>query len=244
MTDHKYKDSVNEVFPFQNEAGDDGGLQKRPVMGLPGALRTQFTNMLAALQSLATTVQESGALLVTAMDLPPGAATAAKQDTGNTSLASILTAVTGVSTAANQTSSNTKLDTLHSDLGTTIHADLATTLAGKLDTLHTDAGTTLHADLGTIATNQGVPSGGTKVERKTSVGTGVSTQFASQALSHGLTIFNESTTIDLQWGMSSGTSNYQVVPPRSYSVFIEVTNANAIFIGSASSTLNCSYSGA
>lgn len=221
MTDHKYKDSVNEVFPFQNEAGDAGGLQLRPVMGLPSALRTQFTNMLAALQSLATTVQESGALLVSAMDLAPGASTSAKQDTGNTTLSSILSTVTGVATAANQTSANT-----------------------KLDTLHTDIGTTLHADLGTIATNQGVPSGGTKVERKTSVGTGVSTQFASQALSHGLTIFNESTTIDLQWGMSSGTSNYQVVPPRSYSVFIEVTNANLVFFGSASSTLSCSYSGA
>lgn len=186
-----------------------------------------------------------------------------------TGLATVASALSGISTAANQTSSNTKLDTLHTDL-TAIdsHVDgletLVTATNTKLDTVHTDLGTidthvdgletlvtstntkldTLHTDLGTIATNQGVPSGGPKVERKTSVGTGLSTQFATQALTHGLTLFNESTTIDLRWGTSSGSANYQVVPPRSYSVFIECSNANVIFIGSASSTVDCSYSGA
>lgn len=111
MSDHQYKDNANVVFPFQNEAGDDGGSQKRPVTGLPSVVVGYLSNASTKLTAILSALT--------------GIATAAKQDTGNASLASILSALgaaltvnlpTGASTAANQTSANTKLDTLHADV--------------------------------------------------------------------------------------------------------------------------------
>jgi len=115
-------------------------------------------------------------------------------------------------------------------------------LEGFTDGLETLVGLT-NTKLDTVATNQGPPSGGVKFERKTAIGTGLSTQFASQTLTRGLTMFNESTTLDLRVGGSSGSSNYIVVPPRSYSPFFPVSNANLLFFGSASSTVDASYTG-
>jgi hypothetical protein len=49
-------------------------------------------------------------------------ATEAKQDTGNTSLATLVTQTSGLATSAGQTSTGTKLDTLHTDLTGTLKA--------------------------------------------------------------------------------------------------------------------------
>src|SRR4051794_34168272 len=64
-------------------------------------------------------------------------ATEAKQDTGNTSLASLVTNTTSLATAAGQTSTGTKLDTLHTDLtGNLITIPKAVTVTGTITALN------------------------------------------------------------------------------------------------------------
>jgi hypothetical protein len=64
-------------------------------------------------------------------------ATEAKQDTGNTSLASLVTNTTSLATAAGQTSTGTKLDTLHTDLtGTLTGRAASTVVSGSLGALN------------------------------------------------------------------------------------------------------------
>lgn len=105
MSDHQYKDNANVVFPFQNEAGDGGGSQKRPVTGLPSVVVGYLSNASTKLTAILSALT--------------GIATSAKQDTGNGSLASILSALgaaltvnlpTGASTAANQVSLRTDVN--------------------------------------------------------------------------------------------------------------------------------------
>src|SRR6187402_1568522 len=142
MATTQYKDNAGAIHEFQQEPGDNGGVEKRPVAGMPAAVRAQFSVMEASLVSI------DG------------------------------------------------------------HVDLLET---KLDTL---------------ASNQAPPVAGPKFERRSAVGTGLTVQFASQPLARGLTVFNESTTIDLRIAASSGSAHYTIVPPRSYSPFFPVANAN------------------
>lgn len=88
-------------------------------------LRLAFDDATQALRttgSAATTVtviQPDGALLHMTVDesaLPDGAATEAKQDTGNTSLSSIDTKLSSQATAANQTTANASLSSIDSKL--------------------------------------------------------------------------------------------------------------------------------
>ncbi len=67
--------------------------------------------LLAELQ-LKADLTETQPVSIASIPLATGAATEAKQDTGNTSLSSIDTKLTSQATAANQTSTNTKLDTI------------------------------------------------------------------------------------------------------------------------------------
>jgi hypothetical protein len=63
--------------------------------------------------------------------------TEAKQDTGNSSLATIVTQTSSLATAAGQTSTGTKLDTLHTDLTGTLTARAASsTVTGTLAALN------------------------------------------------------------------------------------------------------------
>jgi hypothetical protein len=64
-------------------------------------------------------------------------ATEAKQDTGNTSLATIATQTAGLATAAGLTSTGSKLDTLHADLiGALTTRGASTTVSGSLAALN------------------------------------------------------------------------------------------------------------
>jgi hypothetical protein len=77
------------------------------------------------------------ALLAKVISAP---ATEAKQDTGNTSLASIATQTNGLATAAAQTSGNTKLDTLHTDLTAALTTqNRALTVSATLSALNATA---------------------------------------------------------------------------------------------------------
>lgn len=121
-----------------------------------------------------------GHVTVDSTVLPTGAATSAKQDTGNTSLASIdsklanplpvtgpltdaqlraaavpvsaatLPLPTGAATSANQISANTKLDTLHTDLG--LQAKLTDTQPVSAASLPLPAGAATEASLASAVT--------------------------------------------------------------------------------------------
>jgi hypothetical protein len=56
MATTQYKDNAGNVYEFQQESGDAGGAEKRPVAGMPAAVRTQLTDMTSALLALAGTV--------------------------------------------------------------------------------------------------------------------------------------------------------------------------------------------
>lgn len=81
------------------------------------------------------------------VNLPSGAASAANQTTGNSSLSSIDTKLTGVATAANQGTGNTSLSSIDTKLST-LHSDLiaatpaGTAIIGKVGLDQTTPGTT------------------------------------------------------------------------------------------------------
>ncbi len=90
-----------------------------------------------------------------------GLATSAKQDTGNTSLASIATNTTGAATSAKQDTGNTSLATIATNSGTAATAANQTTANSSLSTIATNTTgaataanqTTANTSLSTIATN-------------------------------------------------------------------------------------------
>jgi hypothetical protein len=63
MATTQYKDNAGNISEFQQETGDAGGSERRPVSGMPAAVRTQLTDMTSALIALAGTVL-SGSLKV------------------------------------------------------------------------------------------------------------------------------------------------------------------------------------
>ena len=56
MATTQYKDNAERIYEFQQEAGDAGGAEKRPVAGMPAQVRTQLADMTTALLGLAGTV--------------------------------------------------------------------------------------------------------------------------------------------------------------------------------------------
>lgn len=128
MANHFHEDSQGTEFQFQNNPGDSGGSQRVPVFDLIATIKTQFSSMVSSLSSIVTAI--TGTLTV---GLPSGASTAANQSTGNTTLSSILSAVTGVATAANQATANSSLSTI---------ATAVADLDGNTDGLEALIGTT------------------------------------------------------------------------------------------------------
>ena len=63
MATTQYKDNAEHIYEFQQEAGDAGGSEKRPVAGMPAQVRTQLAEMAASLAALMGTVL-SGSLKV------------------------------------------------------------------------------------------------------------------------------------------------------------------------------------
>lgn len=222
MTTTRFVDAALATHELQQEAGDGLAPEARPVVGLPAAVRAQFTAMAASLVSVDAKLTSVDGHVDGLEGFVDG-------------IEAALTALQGY--VDNLEGYTDGLETL-----VTATNSALTTLQGYVDALegYTDG---LETKLDTLATNQAPPSAGPKFERKTSVGTGLSTQFASQALTRGLTVYNESTSIELRIGPSSGSANYIVVRPQTYSPFFEVSNANLLFFGSASSTVDASYSG-
>ncbi len=115
-----------------------------------------------------------------ALPLPAGAATAARQDTGNTSLAAIATSVTGAATVARQDTGNTSLASIASsvggvatgsrqDTGNTSLAAIATSVNGVASAAKQDTGNT---SLAAIATSvNGVASAARQDTGNTSLAT-------------------------------------------------------------------------
>jgi hypothetical protein len=65
MTVTKYKDAVDVTHEFQQEAGDNGGSEVRPVAGMPSAVRAQFTAMAASLVAIDANTNTVEALIGT-----------------------------------------------------------------------------------------------------------------------------------------------------------------------------------
>lgn len=268
MTTIKYADNDSVVHPFQEETGDGGGSEKRPVHGLPATLATALTDTAARLATLITNL---GTL----------SATPTKLDTLHADLATTLAAyVDGLEALIGTT--NTGLATLHTDVGTTLHADLTTTIAGKLDTLHTDLATTLAGyvdglegflstlagavsaarvavDLATtptanLATLAGavssakmqsdvitLPAPATSIfSGQGSVGTTHAALAGSQALKHGVWIRNTHATQLLYIGPVTVSSSVGYLLNPGEEKFLPVANlATVDTIGSAASTTFC-----
>lgn len=116
----------------------------RILQGLPGAQQVEsvrFTNPTGSELTVQITTG-SGQMTVAgvavisgAVPLPTGAATAALQTTGNTSLASILAAFSALATSAAQTTANNFLSAINTLLGSQATAALQTTGNGYLQTL-------------------------------------------------------------------------------------------------------------
>jgi hypothetical protein len=119
-------------------------------------------------------------------------------------------------------------------------------LEGFTDGLETLIGATNTA-LGTIATNQGVPSGGPKFGYVGSIGTGTNATFASKTLARGCVVTNLDTTNNLLISVgtpgSTDVDTYTVKPGRD-SPFIAVSNANGFNMRSSASTVTACYAGA
>lgn len=56
MATTQYKDNAEHIYEFQQEAGDAGGAEKRPVAGMPAQVRTQLADMASSLLALAGTI--------------------------------------------------------------------------------------------------------------------------------------------------------------------------------------------
>ncbi len=97
---HKYLGPDDATTTFDNVAGDTAET-RIPVTTQPAATVAFFSNMSTKLTAIAASV--AGTLTV---GLPSGAATSAKQDTGNTSLGSILSGLASLATSALQTAGN------------------------------------------------------------------------------------------------------------------------------------------
>lgn len=168
----------------------------------------------------------------------------AKLDTIITALGGYLATLAGAVSAAR----------VAVDLATTPTANLAT-LAGAITTarmaVNVDSTTTgkldtLHTDLATLATNQGVPSGGPKFGQVAVIVT--DTNFASQVLTRGMTITNTDAAIILLVSHAAGPTlaglTTRVVKPGMSTGFIPCTNANVPIMRSASGTVAACYEGA
>jgi len=186
-----------------------------------------------------------GSLTVDAssLPLPTGAATAAKQDTGNTSLGTIATNTTGVATSAKQDTGNTSLGSIDTKLSSQATAANQTTGNSSLATIATNTTgvataanqSTANSSLSTIATNTtGVATAANQstansslstiatnssapstatVSRVATSGT-VATLAASNSSRKGLDVQNESSGIlYVKFGSAATTTDYTLQIP-------------------------------
>jgi hypothetical protein len=87
-----------------------------------------------------TTPGTTNGVVVNSSALPSGAATEAKQDTGNTSLSSIDTKLSSQATAANQVTANNSLSSIDTKLSSAATSALQTTGNNSLSSLDTNLG--------------------------------------------------------------------------------------------------------
>lgn len=204
---------------METEAGTVGGT-KRGVLGLSPAIVTIFSAIKTAVEAVATAV--AGTLTV---GLPSGASTAARQDTGNTSLGSIDTKLSTI---------DGRVDGLESLIGTT--NSTLTTIDGRVDGVEALLTSIL------AALTPGTPV----IEQKTSIGTGADVQFTTAALKFGGNVRNESTSGQLIYltVVSTPTSTISVVlSPGQSSGFIPAASTSAFFMRASAASGAASFAG-
>lgn len=215
MPFHKYRDAVGAVFEFENSAGDTGG--RYPVQDLPPAVRLDIANMASQLAALAAVV-----------------ATAANQNAGNGTLASILAALQGTLTTGLPTGA-ARAD---------YQIDGNTTLSSVLAALQGVLSVGLPAGAATAA-NQA--SGNTKLDSVISALTSTTSTAANQATGNTKldTLHADLVTLHTDIGTPPGSAILTNVPASITSVLLAAANATRaglyIVNESATATLYCKF---